>query len=277
MHYIRIMRETQKGQSETQRDLTVTIPMTDEATANQADAVFHAIDGDLPISAVAECVNDTFRHDSAYSCHIRPKGAMKRDSMTGLKFFLGNPDEGFDYAQVFCGSDPAQTPCDWDEDETDTWEDLPTFQTWLFHQMTEAKHPLFKQIGLTPLTIETMDHVRTYLTLLANHGLSYHMDDNPWDCLVHNEVRDAMGRKHRKSEFNMWEGVLLEYYHDLCWGVCHANKQDIHEVCWQVHQPVADLLQQAREMRPDVRSAVEDKLDNMTTGLFQMLDNLKEE
>lgn len=271
------MRETQKGQSETQRDLTVAIPMSDEGGI-KALMVFAEIDGDLPISAVAECVNDTSLNDAAYSCHIRPKGTPNEQlGMAGIKFFLGNPDEGFDYAQAFCGNDPAQTPCDWDEDETDTWDDLPTFQAWLFHQMTEAKHPLFKQIGMTPLKIETMEHVRTYLTLLANHGLSYHMDDDPWDCLVHNEVRDAMGRKHRKSEFTMWEGVLLTHYHNLCWAVCHANEQDIHEVCWQVHQPVADLLQQAREMRPDVRSAVDDKLDRMTTGLFEVLDNLKEE
>jgi len=268
------MRETQKGQSETQRDLTVAIPMTDEATAKQADAVFRAIDGDLPISAIAECVNDTSHNDSAYSCHIRPKGAMNRNSMAGLKVFLGNPDEGYDYAQVFCGSDPAQTPCDWDEDETDTFDDLPTLQTWLFHQMTEAKHPLFKQIGLTPLNIETMDNVRTYLTLLSNHGLSYHMDDDSWDSLVYNEVRDAMGRKHRKSEFSMWEGVLLEHYHNLCWDVCKKCYHDIHDECYEAHKASEALFERLLQMRPDVRSATHDVILNKSKAMFQVIDKL---
>jgi hypothetical protein len=215
------MRETQKGQSETQDKLTLVVPMNDDKTYDKALSVFNAIDGALPNVADCIVVDDTYMNDAAYSCRIRPNLAEGNEMMcVGIKLFLGNPDEGFEAAQMYVGDDLAQT-LDTYGDFDGEFTDLDALSAWLDEQMTTATHPLFKSIGMAPLVIDSIDKVRAYQTILASFGLQYHMDDGSWDCLY-------------KVPFSIWERVLLYYYHCACLQVCNVEGEDIHGICLEV-------------------------------------------
>ena len=213
------MTETHKGQSETQGKLTLAIPMTNDATYDQALKVFKHIDGQLPRCAEASVFNSTYLNDAAYSCEIRLDDA---EPGTGLKLFLGNPDEGFDFAQFYVGENQDEQLDlygDWDGKV----DDVDALCEVLMNMMSRPKCRLFNILGLRPIKIDSIEKVRAYMKVLAYSDLMYHHDDDPWDCL-------------RKVEMSPWERVLIAHYHNKCWEVCNDSGVDIHAIAYEVYE-----------------------------------------
>lgn len=210
MHYIRSMRETQTAQSESHKqNLTVCIPM-EQSNHAQALDVFKHLDGQLPNIADAEVVDTTYWNDAAFSCEVK----MQSFPMAGLKLFLANPDEGYDSAQIFAGRHRDELMA--------TFKTVEEVSEWLFKQM-QPNHPFFKELGIQPLVVDSKEGVIRYLTLLRKHGLEYHMDDCPWDCL-------------RNQDLTIWERLLIEYYDTVVWNVCDEIEEDIHGLCLEVYE-----------------------------------------
>lgn len=214
MHYISVMRETQTAQSESQGKLTLALPMT-ESNGDKALALFKHLDSQTPHVAEAEVVTSSWSNDASYSCEIK----LQCSDFAGIKFFGAAPDEGFDHGQVFAGR--------YRDEEIDVWgEHDGKFKTveelseWLFTQM-QPTHPFFKDWGITPLAIQTKEEAMVYLTKLHVHGLSYHMDDCPWDCL-------------RNQDLTIWERLLIEFYDHEVRTWCDRNNEDIHGMCLRV-------------------------------------------
>lgn len=179
--------------------------------------MFAHIEGQTPHIAEAIVSDSTYLNDAAFSCVIAPYGCDPSDK--GLRFFLANPDEGFDFAQVFAGPYCDET-IDIYGDHDGKFTDVADFTDWLFKVM-QPKHPMFKDFGITPLFLMDREKIEVYLTLLFKHGLGYHMDDCPWDCL-------------RDADLTIWERVLIHYYHDQCINWCKENDVCVHGICLDV-------------------------------------------
>jgi hypothetical protein len=207
------MRETQKAQSESHKqNLTVCLPMTD-SSAPKALALFKHLDGQTPHLAEAEVVTTSWSNDASYSCEIK----FQCSDFAGIKFFGAAPDEGFDYGQVFAGRYRDEEIDVFGGEHDGKFKTVEELSEWLFTQM-QPTHPFFKDWGITPLLIQTKEMAEVYLTKLHKHGLSYHMDECPWDCL-------------RNQDLTIWERLLIEFYHDQMWKWCDKNNEDIHGMC----------------------------------------------
>lgn len=206
------MRESQPGPLEAPQKWTFCLPIHSDTDHHaRARALFTHIEGQTPFVAEAFVSDTSSLNDAAFSCLIAPYGSEK-----GLRFFLANPDEGFDHAQVFAGPSEDEE-IDKYGDHDGKFTDVLDFTDWLFNAML-PKHPFFKDFGITPLFITDKEKLGVYINLLHKHGLGYHMDDCPWDCL-------------RDADLTLWERVLIEFYHDQCWKWCNENDEDIHEYC----------------------------------------------
>lgn len=218
------MRESQPGPLEAPQNWTFCLPLHSDTDHHaQARALFAHIQDQTPHIAEAIVSDSTYLNDAAFSCVIAPYGCDSSDK--GLRFFLANPDEGFDYAQVFAGPYGDET-IDIYGDHDGKFTDVADFTDWLFKVM-QPKHPMFKDFGITPLFLMDREKIEVYLTLLHKHGLGYHMDDCPWDCL-------------RDADLTIWERVLIEFYHDQCWKWCKQNDACVHGICLEV---MADAIE----------------------------------